>query len=275
VIIAPTSPDSTGYAIDVLAGELQAKGALTYNVKFNKKGDLPYEALLESCANGVSDTENTGEAEKRALKYQHGMVNLNSTRKISPEEEKDFERADSGSITEICDKDIPKALDRNGKYYFTVLTEKKIDLKANPEDAKSGFSNKWFDPFAVADKLKELFPNSIVDSISEFPTPSETHFNLNRSYGYESVFVTYICSDAYTGTEEFTPRISSLFTAMQISDRISTLVHFGNPYPLEQLPHIPRIIIGTCSEKSVEHGLDVLAGNLEAHGTLNRNVKLK
>ena len=85
-------------------------------------------------------------------------------------------------------------------------------------------------------------------------------------------------SSKHLHTQEVTTshtRIVTHMTAMQVSDKISTIVHLGNPYPLEELPHIPRVIIGGISTDSVNVGLDALAGENEAKGVLTYNIKLQ
>ena len=97
---------------------------------------------------------------------------------------------------------------------------------------------------------------------------------LENSQGYDDVvFVTFYVSRADVGTERFTPRIISLMEALQETDRISTVVHYGTPYVFEDLPHIPRIIIGTCSESNTLYALDVLSGDYTANGKMTYDVK--
>ncbi len=43
----------------------------------------------------------------------------------------------------------------------------------------------------------------------------------------------------------------------------------------EDLPHIPRIIIGAVSEKAIDAGLNVLSGEYPAKGSLTCDVKLQ
>ena len=62
--------------------------------------------------------------------------------------------------------------------------------------------------------------------------------------------------------------------ALQVTDRVSTVVHFGNPYVLEDLVHIPRVLIGTCSLGGVDAIFDVLAGSYPAKGVLTYDVSL-
>ena len=78
----------------------------------------------------------------------------------------------------------------------------------------------------------------------------------------------------YTGSEHLTRRVESLIAAMQYTNRISTLVHFGNPCVLGNLPHISRHILGGLSAESVDTCLEILAGEYEAKGVLSYDVKL-
>ena len=72
---------------------------------------------------------------------------------------------------------------------------------------------------------------------------------------------------AYTGPAHLTRRIVSLITALQATQRISTVVHVGTPRVLEELPHIPSYILGGLSADSVDACFDVLAGEYPAKGT--------
>ena len=90
---------------------------------------------------------------------------------------------------------------------------------------------------------------------------------LSDSVNYDDViFLTFSEFLAYTGREHLTRRVETLVEALQLTNRISTLVHFGNPRVLGNLPHIPRCIFGGLSEASVETCLEVLAGEYEAKG---------
>ena len=90
---------------------------------------------------------------------------------------------------------------------------------------------------------------------------------LEESLGCdELVFFTFIEFVAFLGPEHLTRRFVSLIRAMQHTNRVSTLVHFGNACVLEELPHIPRVIIGGNSEGSVDGCVEVLAGNYPAKG---------
>ena len=56
---------------------------------------------------------------------------------------------------------------------------------------------------------------------------------------------------------------------------IAAVVHFGNPYVLEDMPHVPRVIIGASDSECVLASMEVLAGEREAKGKLVYDVNLK
>ena len=145
----------------------------------------------------------------------------------------------------------------------------------NGEVAVDTFSNGWLYPSKVTEKIKELFPNSKVYAFHQFPKQGHNMHILNDSIDYDDViFLTFSEPLAYTGSEHLTRRVETLMEAMQYTDRISTLIHFGNPCVLENLPHIPRCIFGGLSEKAVSASLEVLAGEHEAKGVPTYDFKI-
>ena len=78
--------------------------------------------------------------------------------------------------------------------------------------------------------------------------------------------MTFVEPLGYTGEDIFTHRIVKLFKAMQLTNRISTVIHIGNPHAVEVLPHISRHIFGGLSAESVDACFEVLAGEYPAKG---------
>ena len=178
-----------------------------------------------------------------------------------------YERTDGG---------VPKSLDRNGKYYFALMVRNE-SATANEDGVEvDTFSNGWHYPTKIKNKILELFPNSHVEQFYQFPTQGQNGRILSRSLGYdETVFITFTECLAYTGPEHLTRRVESLISAMQATNRISTLIHYGNVKVLENLPHIPRVILGGVSEKSTLACIETLAGENEAKGVLTYELNLK
>ena len=112
--------------------------------------------------------------------------------------------------------------------------------------------------------------------MDEFPNTSHNWILVNENIDYDDVIlVTFMDGKAYQGEESFSGRFVTAVKALQITDRVSAILHYGNPYPLEALEHIPRVIIGGQSFESVETGIKVLAGDYPAKGKLTYDLKLK
>ena len=138
------------------------------------------------------------------------------------------------------------------------------------------FSSKWHHPLRIEQKIKALFPNSAVKFFHEFPTQGQNESILRESLGYDDViFLTFTEPLSFTGKERLTHRLITLISAMRMTERVNTVIHFGNPLVLEELPHVPRLIVGNASEKSVEATLEVLAGEYQAKGALSCEVNLQ
>lgn len=157
-----------------------------------------------------------------------------------------------------------------------MLVKNESEIAADGKVAVDTFTNGWYYPTKIIEKLEKDFPNSEVRVLYKFPTPEQNMNLLQDSLEYEDVvFITFTESPAFVGTDYLTHRIVTLINALQMSGRISTVVHFGNPFVLEELLHIPRIIIGGVSIDSTYAALDVLSGDHPAKGVLTYDVKLK
>ena len=165
-------------------------------------------------------------------------------------------------------------MDADGRYCFAILTEYEADIRGG-EVGVDTMKNQWYHPSEIANYLQTHFKNSTVVTVGEYPTADRISGFLRESLGYEVVFITFFNSQCYIGSEHFTSRIISLMEAMQVSERISTVVHFGNPFLLEELPHIPRVIVGTISKAGVRAALDVLCGIARAGGTLTYDIRFQ
>ena len=98
---------------------------------------------------------------------------------------------------------------------------------------------------------------------------------MSFSYILEVVFITFCNTTAYLGSDCLTRRAENIINGVIYTGKVSAVVHFGNPYALEELEHTPRSIFGFLSPESQKYSIDVLAGKLEAKGTMPINLNLK
>lgn len=235
-----------------------------------------YNAICKGYDEGLITDDVLDAIVKRVINSQNKTMAQPKYTSLTEEEKKDFERLNTDTIFAKVDEGIIPAISKDARHYFVILTEMDAEIDGEGKITVDTFSKTFFKPLKIAEKLKELFPNSEFFAIKQFPTPGENMKVLERNTAYDDVvFITFTSAAAYVGEECFTSRIVSLMNSLQVTSRISAVVHFGNPYPIEALPHIPRILIGTRSEKNVEAALEVLAGEREAKGVLTYEVNLK
>lgn len=226
------------------------------------------QALDECYKKGIIPDERLDEAVKTVLAAQHKVMLLEQSRSrvLSEEEATLCRNINRDSIYAEADEGLTPAISRDGRHLFALMVRNEEFVKGGEVEVDT-FSNGWLYPTKVVKRLNELFPNSKVNVFHQFPTQGQ-NFNLFKDMvEYDDVvFLTFSEPLAYVGREHLTQRVVTLIEAMQSTNRISALVHFGNPKVLEVLPHIPRYILGGIAEKSVEACLDVLAGEYPAKG---------
>lgn len=236
-----------------------------------------YGAMCESYDKGIISDERLDEAVKKVLETQHKVFAMEPKyTELTDVDIANYSRINTDSVYARTDDGVPTGISKDGKHFFAVLSPNGTDISSMGKVSVDPNYNGWYNPAQVVEKLEAMFPNSKTFCIDEFPPAWHNMRVLDQSLDCEDViFITFFNSQAYIGTEALTTRIVSLMNAMQVSGRISTVVHFGNPYVLEDLPHIPRVIIGTTSAGCLDGAINVLAGNYPAKGVLTYDVKLK
>ena len=244
---------------------------------FHAKNFEVMKWLREGYDEGVISPETLDSVVRSVLEAQHKVAVMQPKyNEITKEDVEELEAINRNSVFAKCDDGVSVALDREAEHFFAIMTETELGIKDGDKVAVDTMKTNWYNPYHIGERLKELFPNSKVGYISEYPTPNRVSQFLSESLGHgDVVFITFINSAAYAGKECLTPRIVSMVEAMQVSKRISTLVHFGNPYVAEDFPHTERVLIGAASSMGVDAGLEVLAGEYPAKGVLTYDIKLR
>jgi len=89
------------------------------------------------------------------------------------------------------------------------------------------------------------------------------------------VFITFCTTRPYLGTDCLTRRTEAMINAFNYSGKLSAVLHFGNPFALKTLNHIPRKLFGYMMPQSQLHAIEVLAGKLPAKGTLPFQIEFQ
>ena len=234
-----------------------------------------YEAMLSCYERGILTEEKLDLAVRRVLDAQHKTTLFGEYTELTEEELELYKKINTDGICAITDEGIEPTIDKNGKHFIAV----QVPVGSADKHGKitiDTFTTTWYKPDQIIKQLEETFPNSRVFAMDEFPSVSHNWILVNENIDYDDVIVmSFMDGKAYQGEESFSGRFVTAVKALQITNRVSALLHFGNPFPLEALDHIPRLIIGGHSEKSVETGIKVLAGDYPAKGKMIYDLKLK
>jgi len=236
-----------------------------------------YRDLTDCYNEGIITDERLDEAVRRILAAQKKVLEMTPKyTEITDDDATQFARINSESVHARVDEGLDIAIPCNKKYFFVMLVHNESEINDMGKVSVDTFTNGWYFPTRVAAKIEELFPNSYVRPIYQFPTNHQNCNVLQDSLGYDDViFITFAEAPAYTGSDNLTHRIVALIKAMQYTGRISTVAHFGNPFVLEELPHIPRILMGSVGADNIDAALEVLAGKREAKGVLTYDVNFQ
>lgn len=258
---------------DVASKGLAINAGIDLLLPYFQGNQEQFRQYCEAYDQGLVSDDMLDAAVKRILEAQHKVMLLPKDTELTEKDLDTFNRINKdGTYTKI-DAEIPTTISRNGNHYFAVLINQDTDMNNITVDT---FSNGWHQPGRIAGKIKELFPNATVQMIRQYPSQSEMWAVLSKSLNCdELVFITFSEQVAATGPEHLTRRVESLISSLQITNRVSTLIHHGNPHVLENLPHIPRCIFGGHSAQSIDTSLEVLAGEYPANGVPTYTFTLK
>ena len=261
-------------------GDVQSKGMaiaagndliLPYSA-FNKQ---TFEEHCQAYDEGIIPDDILDEAVKRVLEAQHKTMELPKDGELTEDEIQLFRNISMDGVYAKTDDGVTPEISRDGRHFFAVMLPNPTSVGMDGKPDVDTFSGGWYSKDAIEAKIKELFPNSDIGYFSEFPSQMNNLNILERTFGYdELIFVTFSQYQAYMGDEHLTRRLEILINAMQYTDRITGLVHFGNPYVLNNLSHIRRYIVGSTSADSIDACFEVLGGRYPAKGTLNCDAKL-
>lgn len=235
--------------------------------------DVAYQTLIKNYRDGLFSEERLNEAASRVLALQ---AELGAKADVIPEftdsDRNCLDMIARDCITAISDEGISASLeDTNKKRLFVIVVSRDFNNTELTEEVHSGT---WYFPKKIESKIKEEFPNSEVVFVPEFARTFENEKVLLAATKHdEVVFVTFCQTMPYLGTDCMTRRTEALINALNTSGKVKALVHFGNPFAVKPINHIPRILFGYTSPLSQEYAIEVLSGKAEAKGKLPFDIK--
>lgn len=227
-----------------------------------------YEMFMKNYKDGMFTEERLNEAVRRILAAQEFVGQTPQNPTVFTEEDRALlDNVARDCITAITDEGVTAALtEENQEKLFVILTENGYDPDVEiPEISVA----KWYDAGRIEERIREDFPKATIQLIPEFSSWADHDRVLNLATKFKEVVVVTFCSTfAYQGTDGLTRRCEAWINSLQYSGKISAIVHFGNPFALKTIAHIPRRIFGYTIQESQLYAIDVLAGKCEAKGKL-------
>ena len=233
-----------------------------------------YNMLIEAYYEGKLADEILDEAVRRVMTLEQYTANTPKDPYPVPENINEIlENIARDCISANCADGYTPAIDTEKERLFAVVVPEEAAQGQVQKEVDNNLSMKgWYSHERICDAIKERFPNAHIELIREYPQSRDNDRVLNAATKYdEVVFVTYCTSGPYLGSDCMTRRMESVITALAMPKKLSALVHFGNPLAIENieaLENIPRIIYGYKSPNSQVYAFDVLAGKIEAKGTM-------
>lgn len=237
---------------------------------------IPYRETMERLErayhNGVITPERLDEAVRRVLIAQEIATKPATQNQLTEKELVCLDRLNSDSICTVTEEGVTPDIDREKSHLFVVLTEN-LYKNANGETSEVEPVASW-KPAEIKAQLLEDFPNSKVVEVSEWPSKMDMHdVSYYATLHDDIVFVTFCKWVPYGVHDKLTLRVIRLMDALK--DRIAAVLHVGNPFAMEEVPHVPRIIIGFSGGECEKYALEVLAGKRKAKGKLPVTLDLK
>ena len=240
--------------------------------------EVGYEYMKRGLKKGLYTEADLDVAVRHVLAAQH-RVNLFSEVEceLTPEDIARFENLPRACVSSHSADGVTHAIPKDGHHLFVILTER----NANDDQdlaAAVPFAGEWFFPQEVAEMVKAQFPNSDCTFLHEYPSAADNIRLFDKQIPYDSVvYITSHRPQGYIGRDCLTERVLAVMRALQSTNRIAAVLHFGNPHMMDDAPRCDRFILGYTSPKCVEFALAVLAGEAEATGTVpyaSVNLKL-
>lgn len=262
-------PEEECYGLAVRAGNDMILP--NYRVPFKTS----YQYLLESFKRGIFDEARLDEAVARVLRAQKRTLKPATQTEVSEYQKECMKRVYQEEVCAITDGTVPVTLDPTKKHLFVVMTENLYTKgnNVNDEIVLAGENGRKKLQETTAAILKK-YPDAEVLEINQFPSPSQVERVCYASTKADDIiFITFNVVGAYQSSEALTQKVINLIQTLL--HKTAAVVHFGNPYAAEDLPHIPRLLLSFNGNVNMEYPLAILSGEMQPKGKSPVTLHLK
>ena len=227
-----------------------------------------YEMVCEAYREGMFTEERLNEAVRRILAAMEFVSQTpENPTEFTEQDEKNLRSVAKECITAVNDEGIKTALGGKAEDKLFVITTNtgSGDIIEQEIMQKPG----WYSPVLLGKTIQKEFPGAGIMFLPEFPTASENQAVLVEATKYkEVIFCTFCDAQCYQGSDALTRRFESVINCLVHSGKTDTVVHFGNPFAVNNLMHIKRKLFGFKIKESQKHCIEALAGKFEPTGKM-------
>lgn len=226
-----------------------------------------YDMMREAYDEGLITDEALDAAVRRVMQAEQLSAEPATAPYPLPENAKEIlDAVARDCITAQCDAGLSPAIDPEKRRLFVMITPQGYTAGVpTPEVGERA----WYFPDRLQERIADRFPQAEIVTMPEFPTAAQNERVLTAATRHDAVVMISYCDTApYLGTDGLTRRAESVINALALSGKLEAIVHFGNPLALRPLLPISRRIYGYASPASQLYAIDVLAGRLEARGSM-------
>jgi len=244
-----------------------------YRISFRES----YNMMMNAYRRGVFSDDRLNEAVRRVIEAQNITLKDATAKEPSEYQRECIRRIGKECLTLVKDEGVAGTLAPDSKKLFIIVSANSYNESGNAESyeiSDLGAINSSNVPGIISD-IKDRYPGAECIVVNQLPSPYQLERAcIGSTKVDEVIFITYTLSRSYIGSESLTEHISNLMLSMQ--DKLSAIIHLGNPYTMQDAPHFPRYLFAMGGNtSSVANSLDVLAGRAEAKGSLPITLKLK
>lgn len=226
-----------------------------------------YEYLLSAYHAGVFDEERLNNAVRHVLEAQHKTLAAPSACKLTTKQRNRIGEISKYSLCAQVKEGTQLKLDDNTKKAVILVCENSYKDLQKSNELQNG---NWYVRSKIEERKKlveEEFPGANVVIISEHPNRLETEeVCLAIAEAEEAIVFTFCMSSSYTASDGLTERIKYIIKVNE--NKISTIVHMGNPYVLADFKNTPRLLWGTIGGECEEYAIKALKGQYVPMGKI-------
>lgn len=227
-----------------------------------------FDSLLEGYNKGIITEERLNEAVKRVLKAQELTLKEPSQTELNDYQKNIVEELNKKSLCSIVKDGVNLKLSSDTKKLIVLLCENEYPDVVD-ESHELERVNWYFKENVEIQKeeFKKIFPDAEFFILKEFPNQIEIeNLCVAISKADEVIFRTFCRATSYISSDCLTERVKYIIKANK--DKVSAVIHLGNPYELKNFKYIPRLFLGQTGGNNDFYALKALKGEFVPTGKI-------